>query len=54
VGPVRACSLDGFFATTTLTTIQWLAAAAIGSTVLWLEELHKAVVRHRQRAGAER
>ncbi|MFC0431989.1 cation-transporting P-type ATPase [Kutzneria buriramensis] len=38
---------QGLFATTTLTPIDWLIAAAIASTVLWLEELRKAAARQR-------
>jgi P-type Ca2+ transporter type 2C len=43
--------LHGFFATTDLTSGQWLAAVAIGSTVLWVGELVKIVLRARTRAA---
>jgi hypothetical protein len=43
--------LQGFFTITSLTWDQWLAPAAVGSTVLWVEELRKALVRRRQPAG---
>jgi Ca2+-transporting ATPase len=42
---------QGLFATTALAPIDWLLAAAIASTVLWLEELRKAAVR--QRIGSQ-
>jgi Ca2+-transporting ATPase len=51
---VNLPALQGFFTTTGLTWDEWLAAAAVGSAVLWAEELRKAVVRRRLRAGAER
>jgi len=41
--------LQRFFTTTALTGGQWLTAAAIGSAVLWLEDVRKAGSRHRQR-----
>jgi Ca2+-transporting ATPase len=40
----------GFFTTTDLTSGQWLASVAIGSTVLWVGELVKIVLRARARA----
>jgi Ca2+-transporting ATPase len=46
--------MRGFFTTTDLTSGQWLACAAIGSTILWIGELVKIVLRAhiRRRAGA--
>ena len=41
--------LHGFFTTTDLTSGQWLACAAVGSTILWVGELVKIVLRARQR-----
>ena len=41
--------LHGFFTTTDLTSGQWLACVAIGSTVLWAGELVKGVLRARDR-----
>ncbi len=41
-----------YLTTTGPTLDQW--AAAVGASVLWVEELRKAVVRRRQRAGATR
>lgn len=37
--------LQGFFTTTALTPSQWLFAATVGSTVLWVEEARKLVSR---------
>ena len=48
---VNVPALQGFFTTISLTWDQWLVAAAVGSSVLWVEELRKAAVRRRQRAG---
>ncbi|GAB2686900.1 cation-translocating P-type ATPase [Thalassiella azotivora] len=39
--------LQGFLDTTTLTPAQWVTAAAVASSVLWVEELRKLVARHR-------
>jgi Ca2+-transporting ATPase len=44
----------GFFTTTDLTSAQWLACAAIGSTVLWVGELVKIFLRARGRRLASR
>jgi P-type Ca2+ transporter type 2C len=44
--------LHGFFTTTDLTSDQWLACAAIGSTILWIGELVKIVLRARARRRA--
>jgi P-type Ca2+ transporter type 2C len=46
--------LHGLFATTDLTSGQWLAGVAIGSTVLWVGELVKIVLRARGRRAAPR
>jgi Ca2+-transporting ATPase len=46
---VEVPGLQDFFSTTHLTTGQWLAAAAVGSSVLWLGELVKLVLRSRAR-----
>jgi Ca2+-transporting ATPase len=44
---VEVDALHGFFTTTDLTADQWLVCAAIGSTVLWVGELVKVVLRGR-------
>ena len=45
--------LQGLFDTTALTSAQWLFALAVGSTVLWIDELGKAIVRaHRRHVPA--
>jgi len=49
VAVVHLGVLHRFFTTTALTGGQWLTAAAVGSAVLWLEELRKAGSRHRRR-----
>jgi Ca2+-transporting ATPase len=46
---VELDALSNFFATTDLTSRQWLACAAVGSGILWTGELVKAVLRHRAR-----
>jgi P-type Ca2+ transporter type 2C len=46
--------LHGFFTVTDLTSGQWLACAGVGSTVLWLGELVKVVLRARARRLASR
>ncbi|MFC7722459.1 HAD-IC family P-type ATPase [Nonomuraea recticatena] len=45
--------LHDFFATTDLTTGQWLVCAAVGSAILWTGELVKIVLRARRRAAAQ-
>jgi Ca2+-transporting ATPase len=47
VGVVELDVLHGFFTTTDLPAGQWLVAAAVGSTVLWVGELVKVVLRAR-------
>ena len=47
---VEMDALHDFFSTTHLPSGQWLACAAIGSTILWVGELLKAVLRARARA----
>jgi P-type Ca2+ transporter type 2C len=44
VGVVEIDALHGFFTTTDLALVQWLACAAIGSTILWFGELVKLVL----------
>lgn len=44
-----ASSPPPFFTTTDLTSGQWLACAAVGSTALWVGELVKIVLRGRDR-----
>ena len=44
--------LHGLFNTTDLTSGQWLACAAVGSTILFVGELLKAVLRARRRRAA--
>jgi P-type Ca2+ transporter type 2C len=46
---VEMDALHGFFTTTDLTSGQWLTCAAIGSTILWIGELVKIIVRARAR-----
>ena len=46
--------LHGFMTTTDLTSGQWLACAAIGSTILWVGELVKIVLRARTRRASLR
>ncbi|MFI7708040.1 cation-translocating P-type ATPase [Nonomuraea sp. NPDC049480] len=46
---VEVDALHGFFTTTDLTSGQWLACLAVGSVVLWLGELVKALLRARDR-----
>lgn len=41
--------LQGFFDTTALTSAQWVLAIVVGSSVLWIDEIGKAVVRARSR-----
>ncbi|MHA6781911.1 cation-translocating P-type ATPase [Pseudonocardia saturnea] len=50
VGVVQLDALQGFFTTTDLTVGQWLVCVAIGSTVLWVGEGVKVVLRHRSPA----
>ena len=47
VAVVQVPVLQGFFTTTSLTGGQWLVAAAVASSVLWVEEGRKAVSRLR-------
>ncbi|WP_072815598.1 calcium-translocating P-type ATPase, PMCA-type [Rhodococcus zopfii] len=42
---VQAAVLQGFFDTTSLTLAQWALAVAVGSIVLWVDEVGKAVAR---------
>ncbi|MGP3965293.1 cation-translocating P-type ATPase [Nonomuraea sp. 3N208] len=46
---VELDTLHGFFTTTDLTFGQWLACLAVGSTILWVGELVKALLRVRDR-----
>ena len=46
---VEMDALHGFFTTTNLTSSQWLVCAAVGSTILWVGELVKTVLRSRTR-----
>jgi Ca2+-transporting ATPase len=41
--------LQGFFGTTALTSTQWGLALLVGSSVLWVEEAGKAILRSRRR-----
>jgi P-type Ca2+ transporter type 2C len=49
VAAVEMPVLNRFFTTTDLSSGQWLACAAVGSTILWLGELLKIVLRARLR-----
>jgi len=49
VATVEMPVLNRFFTTTDLSSGQWLACAAVGSTILWLGELLKIVLRARLR-----
>ncbi|NLV80147.1 MAG: cation-translocating P-type ATPase [Rhodococcus sp.] len=42
---VQFAALQEFFDTTALTSQQWLCAVAVGSTVLWVDEIGKVVAR---------
>ena len=44
-------ALHSLFTTTDLTSGQWLASFAIGSTILWVGEVVKVVLRWRGRYG---
>ena len=44
--------LQGIFDTTSLRADEWLLAAAVGSTILWMEEVRKAGARWRARSAA--
>ena len=46
---VQFNALHGFFTTTDLTPGQWLACAAVSSTILWIFELVKLILRTRSR-----
>jgi Ca2+-transporting ATPase len=46
---VELDAMNTFFSTTDLTSRQWLACAAVGSSILWTGEFVKAVLRHRAR-----
>lgn len=46
---VQLNALHGFFTTTDLTTGQWLACAAVSSTILWIIEFVKLILRTRSR-----
>ena len=48
---VEVEALRGFFTTTGLTPGQWLVCAAVGSTILWVGELVKGVLRSRSHRG---
>jgi Ca2+-transporting ATPase len=50
---VNVGMLQGLFATTALTAPQWLVAAAIASSVLWVEEIRKWILR-KSRPGRRR
>ncbi|NLE80839.1 MAG: calcium-translocating P-type ATPase, PMCA-type [Rhodococcus sp.] len=53
---VQFDALQGFMDTTSLTSGQWLLAVAVGSTVLWVDEIGKFIARRfdaRARARAE-
>jgi Ca2+-transporting ATPase len=54
VATVEMPVLNRFFTTTDLSSGQWLACAAVGSTILWLGELLKVVLRARQRLRRDR
>jgi Ca2+-transporting ATPase len=49
IAVVHVGFLQDLFDTTGLTSDQWLLAIAVGSSVLWIEEAVKAVIRARQR-----
>ncbi|MFI6400229.1 calcium-translocating P-type ATPase, PMCA-type [Rhodococcus coprophilus] len=46
---VQASPLQSLFDTTSLTGTQWLLAIAVGSVVLWVDEIGKAIARARRR-----
>ncbi len=49
VAIVEMDALHGLFTTADLTSGQWLACAAVGSTILWTGELVKIILRARSR-----
>ena len=51
---VELDALHTFFTTTDLTSGQWLACAAVSSTILWVFELVKLVLRTRARRHVTR
>jgi Ca2+-transporting ATPase len=51
---VEMGALHQFFTTTELTSGQWLACAAVGSTILWVGELVKILIRARVRKATRR
>jgi P-type Ca2+ transporter type 2C len=51
VAVVHAPPLQGFFTTTPLTAAQWGIAVAVASSILWVEEIRKAIMRARHREG---
>ncbi|UVE95122.1 HAD-IC family P-type ATPase [Dietzia sp. B32] len=52
VAVIQVPFLQGVFDTTSLRADEWLLAVAVGSSILWLEELRKAGVRWRTRRAA--
>jgi Ca2+-transporting ATPase len=50
VAAVQVPALQGFFDTTSLTAGEWGVTVAVASSVLWIEEIRKAVSRARHRA----
>ncbi|WP_206037302.1 cation-translocating P-type ATPase [Rhodococcus sp. BL-253-APC-6A1W] len=46
---VQTSFLQGLFDTTALTAPQWMLAIAVGSVVLWVDEIGKAIARARRR-----
>ncbi len=51
---VQLGALQGFMDTTSLTSEQWLLAVAVGSSVLWVDEIGKFVARRIEARRAER
>ena len=49
---VQLDALQGLFDTTDLTSGQWFLALGVGSTVLWISEIRKAVARYQLRRSA--
>jgi Ca2+-transporting ATPase len=45
VGVTHVGFLQSLFDTTDITALQWLVCTAVASTVLWVEEIRKFIVR---------
>jgi Ca2+-transporting ATPase len=48
VGVTHVGPMQRLFDTTSISGVQWLIAIAIASSVLWVEEIHKLIIRKRK------